>query len=126
VKKFIKNQPLVAIVLAFQLFRLLLIPFSGLMPQDSYYYFYGQHLAISYLDHPGMIGYAVRLMTDLFGATPTVIKLTDFIITSFTLIAFYNLAGLFLTKKKQNSAFTLLGTSILVSIISVMTTLRSA
>jgi len=122
VKKLIKNQPLVAIVLAFQLFRLVLIPFSGLMPQDAYYYFYGQHLAISYLDHPGMIGYAVRLMTDLFGATPTVIKLTDFIITSFTLIAFYNLAGLFLTKKKQNSAFALLGTSLLVSIISVMTT----
>ena len=121
-KKFIKNQPFVALVVAFQLFRLLLIPFSGLMPQDSYYYFYGQHLAISYLDHPGMIGYAVRLMTDLFGATPTVIKLTDFIITSFTLVAFYNFAGLFLSKDKQNKAFVLLGTSILVSIISVMTT----
>lgn len=121
-KQFIKNKPLIALVVAFQLFRLLIIPFSGLMPQDSYYYFYGQHLALSYLDHPGMIGYAVRLMTDLFGATPTVIKLTDFIITLFTLIAFYNFAGLFLPKEKQNRAFVLLGTSIFVSIISVITT----
>lgn len=121
-KKFVKNQPLVAIVLAFQLFRFSLLPLMGLMPQDAYYYFYGQHLALSYFDHPGMIGYALRLFSEVFGHTTFVVNLTDFTITSLTLIAFYNLSKLFLSKQKQKNALALMSSSLMISILSIIST----
>ena len=94
----------------------------GLMPQDAYYYFYGQHLALSYFDHPGMIGYALRLFSELFGTSPFVVKLTDFTITSLTLVAFYNLSSLFLSKQKQQHALVLMSTSGMISILSIIST----
>jgi len=48
----VKGYPAIAIVIGFQIFRLLLLPFIGLMPQDAYYYFYGENLSLSYFDHP--------------------------------------------------------------------------
>ena len=94
----------------------------GLMPQDAYYYFYGQHLALSYFDHPGMIGYALRLFSELFGSSPFVVKLTDFVLTSLTLVAFYNLSSLFLSKQKQQHALVLMSTSVMISILSIIST----
>lgn len=121
-KNFIKNRPLISLVVAFQIFRFLLLPFVGIMPQDAYYYFYGQHLALSYLDHPGMIGYILRLFTDLFGSSVFVLKLADFSISTLTLIAFYRLATLFLSKSKRLIAFVLLGSSVMLSILSINST----
>jgi len=94
----------------------------GLMPQDAYYYFYGQHLALSYFDHPGMIGYALRLFSEVFGHSVFVVNLTDFTITSFTLIAFYKLSKLFLSKQKQNNALVLMSSSVMISILSIIST----
>ena len=119
---FSKQYPFITILFAFQLFRLLLLPFFGLMPQDAYYTFYGEHLALSYFDHPGMIGYLLRLFITIFGKYVFVIKLTNFVVTSATLFAFYNLAGLFLSKRKQNLAIALFGSTFLVSVISTIST----
>ncbi len=94
----------------------------GLMPQDAYYYLYGQHLSLSYFDHPGMIGYVLRAFTDLFGQTIFVINLADFIITSLTIISFYKLASYFLSKQKLQRAFILLTSTIFVSILSFNST----
>ena len=109
-------------VIGFQAFRLFMIPFFGLMPQDAYYHFYGKHLALSYFDHPGMIGYIIRLFTSIFGKHVWVIKFADFVITSFTLIAFYYLATLFLPKKKAQNALLLISSTILISILSLVST----
>ncbi len=38
--------------LAIFLLRTIFIWRMGLMPQDAYYYFYTEHPAISYFDHP--------------------------------------------------------------------------
>ncbi|MCF6213257.1 MAG: glycosyltransferase family 39 protein [Flavobacteriaceae bacterium] len=121
-KQFIQNKPLLAIVLAFQIFRFSLLPLMGLMPQDAYYFFYGQHLALSYFDHPGMIGYALRLFSEIFGQSAFVVKLTDFTLTSLTLVALYNLSKLFLSKQKQQYALVLISTSVMVSIVSIVST----
>ena len=121
-KKFIQNNPLIVVVIAFQIFRFSLLPLMGLMPQDAYYYFYGQHLALSYFDHPGMIGYALRLFSEIFGHSAFVVKLTDFTITTLTLIAFYNLSKLFLSKYKQQQALVLMSTTVMVSILSIIST----
>ena len=102
-KDIIKKHPALAIVFGFQLFRFLLLPFIGLMPQDAYYHFYGENLSLSYFDHPGMIGYILRGFTAIFGKTVFVVKFADFVVTSLTLISFHKLAQLFLSKSKAIS-----------------------
>lgn len=119
---FYKQHPFLTILFGFQLFRFLLLPFFGMMPQDAYYNFYGEHLALSYFDHPGMIGYLLRLFTTIFGKSVFVIKFTDFTVTSATLYAFYHLAGCFLSKSKQNLALGLMGSTFLVSVLSTIST----
>ncbi|WP_299012336.1 glycosyltransferase family 39 protein [uncultured Polaribacter sp.] len=122
IKAFIKNNKAISWVLGFQLFRLLLLPFMGLMPQDAYYYLYGQNLSLSYFDHPGMIGYFLRFFTDIFGTSVFVVKFTDFFITSLTILSFYKLATYFLSKQKVESAFILMASTIFISILSFNST----
>lgn len=122
IKKILKNNNAISWVLGFQLFRLTLLPFMGLMPQDAYYYLYGQNLSLSYFDHPGMIGYILRIFTDLFGQSIFVVKFADFVITSFTIISFYKLASYFLPKQKLQRALILLTSTIFVTILSFNST----
>ena len=119
---FIKNNNALSWVLGFQLFRLLLLPFMGLMPQDAYYYLYGQHLSLSYFDHPGMIGYLLRIFSEIFGQAVFVVKFADFTITSLTILSFYQLANYFLPKEKQNRALILLSSTLFISILSFNST----
>lgn len=121
-KSFIQKQPALSIVVGFQLFRLALLPFMGLMPQDAYYHFYGEQLALSYFDHPGMIGYILRLFTELFGKTVFVVKMADFVVTSLTLLSFYKLASYFLSKQKLQRALILISSTICISILSFNST----
>jgi len=94
----------------------------GLMPQDAYYYLYGQNLSLSYFDHPGMIGYLLRIFTDLFGQSIFVVKFADFLITSLTILSFYKLASYFLSKQKLQRAILLLTSTIFISILSFNST----
>ncbi len=122
VRAFLKEYPAISIVIGFQFFRLLLLPFMGLMPQDAYYHFYGENLALSYFDHPGMIGYILRVFTSVFGKTVFVVKFADFFITSLTLLSFYKLASYFLSKQKQLNAIVLLSSTVCISILSINST----
>ncbi|MBT7816808.1 MAG: glycosyltransferase family 39 protein [Polaribacter sp.] len=119
---FIKKNKAISWVLGFQLFRLILLPFMGLMPQDAYYYLYGQNLSLSYFDHPGMIGYLLRIFTEIFGQSIFTIKFTDFIITTLTILSFYKLASYFLSKQKLARAIVLFASTIFVSILSFNST----
>ena len=40
-----------------------------LLPEETYYWNYGQHLDLGYLDHPPMVAWLIRLGTTLFGNT---------------------------------------------------------
>ena len=122
IKSYILKHPAIAIVIGFQLFRLFLLPFMGLMPQDAYYHFYGEHLALSYFDHPGMIGYLLRGFTEVFGKTVFVVKLADFVVTSLTLFSFYKLAKLFLSRNKAENALVLMCSTLFISILSFNST----
>ena len=122
IKIFIKNNKTISWILGFQLFRLILLPFMGLMPQDAYYYLYGQNLSLSYFDHPGMIGYLLRIFTDLFGQSIFIVKFADFLITSLTILSFYKLASYFLSKQKLQRAILLLTSTIFISILSFNST----
>ena len=94
----------------------------GLMPQDAYYYLYGQNLSLSYFDHPGMIGYILRIFTDVLGQSVYVIKLADFTITSITILSFYKLATLFLSKHRLFRSLVLFSSTIFISILSFNST----
>jgi hypothetical protein len=122
IKTFINNNKAISWVLGFQLFRFILLPFMGLMPQDAYYYLYGQNLSLSYFDHPGMIGYVLRIFTDIFGQSIFTLKFADFTITSLTIVSFYKLASYFLSKKKLQRAIILLASTFCVSILSFNST----
>ena len=118
----IHNYKILIWLIGFQLFRLVLLPFMGLMPQDAYYYLYGQNLSLSYFDHPGMIGYLLRFFTELFGTSVFVVKFTDFFITSITLLSFYKLASYFLSAHKLARALVLISSTIFISILSFNST----
>ena len=49
------------------LLRLVYLPLPNLMPEEAYYWNYGQHLAPGYLDHPPMVAWLGRLGTAVFG-----------------------------------------------------------
>lgn len=112
----------IGIIFLFQLFRMVLLPFMGLMPQDAYYYLYGQNLSWSYFDHPGMIGYLLRFTSELFGQSVFVIKFTDFAVSSLSMFAFYRLALQFLPKHKAIHSLLLLASTLFISVISFNST----
>ena len=121
-KQFITKNPAWFFVIGFQLFRFLLLPFMGLMPQDAYYYLYGQNLSLSYFDHPGMIGYLLRFFTEIFGQSIFTIKLADFTITTLTILSFYKLSTYFLSKVKVQKALILITSTLFISILSFNST----
>ena len=49
--------------------RLLYAAQVELLPEETYYWNYSRHLDLSYLDHPPMVAWLVRLGTTLFGET---------------------------------------------------------
>ena len=121
-RRTLSAYPILSLIVSFQLLRLAILPFMGLMPQDAYYYFYGQHLDWSYFDHPGMIGYLLRAATDLFGSTVTVVKMTDFTVSSLSIWVFYSLSKNFLSPTKLWIAMLLSSSSILWSMLSLNST----
>ena len=115
-------NPIVIICILLIGIRIIFINIMGIMPQDAYYDFYAQHIDLSYYDHPPLIAYILRLFTTLFGKKVIVLKLADFTITLFTIIAFYKLAGKFLSRNKTQMATALLISTLMVSILSLIST----
>jgi len=104
------------------LLRFSFIGVMGAMPQDAYYYFYGQHFALSYFDHPPAIAWILRAFTDLLGSHVFVIKLADTLVTIGTLLAFYTLARCFLPKVRAWNSLLLLGATLMITILSLVST----
>lgn len=112
-----------AIAIAFiLLLRFSFIGVMGAMPQDAYYYFYGQHFALSYFDHPPAIAWILRAFTDLFGRHVFVIKLADTLVTIGTLLAFYRLSRCFLSLPRAWNGLLLLSATLMVTILSLVST----
>ncbi len=103
-----KNDSTFKQALAFALIiiigRLIIIPFSGVMPQDAYYYMYSRHMSLSYFDHPAGVAVLLKVGTTLLGDTAAAIKFCAFITTLITLIVVYRLA-LFIISKQQALIF---------------------
>lgn len=119
-----RREPLLVVCIALVLVLRIAAVFSmGMMPQDAYYYFiYGQHLSLSYYDHPPMIGYLLHLSGLLFGSSVVGIKITDFVTTVLTALAFYRLSVLFLTPEQARRSVVLFVCSLMVTILSLIST----
>lgn len=102
--------------------RLIISLSMGIMPQDAYYYFYSEHLALSYFDHPPMIAYCIKLFTSIFGSSDIVIKFTDFSVTLMSYTSFYYLGKLFISKERLNNTMLLFGSTILLTVLSINST----
>jgi dolichol-phosphate mannosyltransferase len=57
----------VAVALYAVILRLIYMRSLNLIPEESYYWNYAQHLDYGYLDHPPMVAWTVWLMTSVFG-----------------------------------------------------------
>jgi len=117
-----KEKYFVSAFLIIYVIRLIVIGFMGLMPQDAYYYFYSEHLAMSYFDHPPMVAYMLKFFSLFFGKSVFVVKLTDFLVTLFSFFSFYYLCNLFLSKNKAMQTTLLFGTTFIVTLLSINTT----
>lgn len=117
-----EHKWLLVAVTVILLLRLLVIGKMGLMPQDAYYYFYSQHPALSYYDHPPAIAWLLGFFTTLFGHKVYAIKLADTTITLLSLLAFYHFAKCFLSRHRVQLAFLLLFSTLMVSILSLIST----
>jgi 4-amino-4-deoxy-L-arabinose transferase-like glycosyltransferase len=94
----------------------------GLMPQDAYYYFYSEHLDLSYYDHPGGIAWMLWFFTFLFGKKVFVVKLAATIVTLFTQVAFAILAMCFMDYKGTLQVILLLFSTVMISVLSLIAT----
>ncbi|MGX5817126.1 glycosyltransferase family 39 protein [Chitinophaga lutea] len=104
------------------LLRLAFIWQMGLMPQDAYYHFYGEHPALSYFDHPSGIAWVLKAATAIFGKKVWAIKLADTLVTSLTLIACWWLARRFLSAHRAASAWLWLFSTLMISVLSLVST----
>lgn len=57
------------LALAFLGFKLVLLATAGVFMDEAYYFVWGQHPALSYFDHPPMVGWVQGLSAGLFGWT---------------------------------------------------------
>jgi 4-amino-4-deoxy-L-arabinose transferase-like glycosyltransferase len=92
------------------------------MPQDAYYCFYSENLALSYFDHPPMVAWMLWLFTSVLGSSITAIHITNFIITIVTSFVVYLLSKRVLSHQKAARATVLFISTILASIVSIITT----
>ncbi len=109
-------------VLTVYALRFILSLSMGLMPQDAYYYFYSEHLALSYFDHPPMVAYMLKFFSLFLGKSVWAVKLTDFMVTLISITAFYYLSSYFLSKERNLKTLFFYATTFLLTIISINTT----
>ncbi len=107
----------------FALLRLVLAPTFELLPQSAYYFTaYAEHPALSYYDHPPMIGYLLRAGAELFGRTSFGVHFTLWLTTVGTQVAFFWVARRYLDQEggRERGAFalTLFASTTMVSLLS--------
>ncbi len=116
------NRTLIILIVSVVFIRLAFIPRLGLMPQDAYYTFYGEHPALSYFDHPPAIAYLLKSFIFVFGKEVYAIKLADTFITLLFLGVFFRLALCFLSKNRALRALILLLSTLMITVLSLVST----
>jgi len=74
------------------LLRLIYLGMPELLQEEAYYWNYGQHLALSYLDHPPLLAWLVRGSTELLGTSEWAVRLVPFLAWVVTAVFAYRTA----------------------------------
>jgi len=121
-KNILKDKELWFIIGLFAVLRIVAVSFMGLMPQDAYYTYYSDNLALSYFDHPPMVAYMIKFFLSLFGKSVFALHLTDFIVTSLTLAILFLFLKKVLQPVQVKRALVLIVTAPVITILSINTT----
>jgi len=100
--------------------RLLILPAIDLMPQSTYYAFYAAHPSLSYFDHPPMVAVMIRAMTSWLGATTVAVRLSAFLTTVLSQLAFFDLTRMLLPRSRRAIAWTLLVSAPVITMLGLM------
>lgn len=122
IKSVLKDREFLIVLILFTILRLIAVCFMGLMPQDAYYTYYSDNLALSYFDHPPMIAYMIKFFTLILGKSVLTLHIADFIMTSLTLLFVYLFIKPILTTDTVKRAITLLVTAPFITILSINST----
>lgn len=110
------------VLLAINLIRLAFSFGFDLFPQEAYYFFYSQHPALSYFDHPPVLAWALHLFARVLGPSELAIRLTAFTLTLATQVCFVALTARFLPAARRARTVVLFATTLLVSTLSLIST----
>jgi len=88
--------------------RLLVIGKVGITVDEAHYWVYSKFLDLSYYDHPPVIGYIVKLFSDLFGTNTFAVRLPSVIIFILTSWIFFISARKLFSEKTAFTAVILL------------------
>jgi len=117
-----KDREFLIVITLFTLLRVIAVSFMGLMPQDAYYTYYSDNLALSYFDHPPMVAYMIKFFTLILGKSVLTLHIADFIMTSFTILFTYLFIKPILATDAVKRAITLLITAPFITILSINST----
>ena len=121
-KNILKEKEFLFTIALFTALRLIAVFFMGLMPQDAYYTYYSDSLALSYFDHPPMVAYMIKFFMLFLGKSAISLHVTDFIVTSFTLLFLYLFLKQVLENIQLKRAITLIITAPVITILSINST----
>src|SRR5262249_30620544 len=93
-----------------------------LTPQEAYYFFYSQHLSLSYFDHPPLIALFLRLFTSLFGHRELSLRLTAFTLSMLMQLSWQRMAGELLPRQLWSRAALLFATTGMVTVVCLVST----
>jgi dolichol-phosphate mannosyltransferase len=82
----------IAIIACSIVLRLLYAGWVELLPEETYYWNYSQHLDLGYLDHPPMVAWLIRLGTMVFGQTEFGVRAGALCCGAITSVFVYRLA----------------------------------
>lgn len=78
---------------------------SQLVPDEAYYWVWSRHLALSYLDHPPMVAYLIRLGTAMLGQTELGVRLFMLLLTASAMLIVAWSARRLIPGDREASAF---------------------
>ncbi len=80
-------------IIAMAIFVLIYNAFLPAHPDETYYWQWGRHLALSYYDGPPLTAYCIRMITGIFGSNAFTLKLTAVLFMLGTCYFMYRLAS---------------------------------
>ena len=84
-----RNKLIFLFLLIFYIFRLFLINYLQLAPDEAYYWYWSKYLDWSYLDHPPMVAYIMAFFTGLGGDSEFFVRVGGLLFSAVSLLFLY-------------------------------------